>query len=365
MLLSRQERTAAPEKADIPTRNRSVHHADVAPLVSVVIPAYNAANTIAEALKSACAQSYRNLEIIVVDDGSTDDTGDIVRQIAAEDSRIRLIQTPNRGVAAARNRGIEEARADYVAMLDADDLWHPTKLQKQMEVMRSSPVEPGFVYCLYRNINADGLVTYSAPEVACRGNVLTRHVYVNFVGNGSSLLLRRDAIEAVGGFDPGLRQRGIEGCEDLLLQLKIASNFNVDFVPEYLVAYRQHPSMMSLDQHRMLRSRIAALELVREVAPHVPGYVFRWNLAQQCYRTALSCARRRRWGLAARLFARSFIHDPRSAFAKIRVTLQPRRPPAGLFASYSPSEGANPPSRLQARRLQRLSEIDAPARTSA
>lgn len=328
------------------------------PLISVVVPAYNAAPTITETLYSACAQTHGKLEIIVVDDGSDDATAAIVRRLAAKDGRIRLIQTPNRGVAAARNQGIKEARADYIAMLDADDLWHPTKLRKQMEVMLGSPVQPGFVYCLYRSIDAEGHVTHSAPAVACRGNVLTRHVYVNFVGNGSSLLLRRAAIEAVGGYDPGLRQRGAEGCEDLLLQLKIASLFNVDFIPEYLVAYRQHQAMMSFDQHRMLKSRIAALALVREFAPHVPGYVFRWSLAQQYYRTALSYARKRRWWPAARMLAQSFLHDPRSSFAKIWTTLRAAPPPAAPFASYLPSEDAILPSRLLAHRLRQLSEMD-------
>lgn len=304
------------------------------------------------------------MEIIVVDDGSSDETETIVRGLAAADNRIRLVQTPNRGVASARNEGIKAARADYIAMLDADDLWHPTKIERQVEVMLASTVQPGFVYCLYRNIDAAGYVTYSASAVACRGKVLTRHVYVNFVGNGSSLLLRRAAIEAVGGFDPSLRARGIEGCEDLLLQLKIASNFDVDFVPEYLVAYRQHSSMMSFDQARMLNSRVAALGLVREVAPHVPEFVFRWSLAQQLFQTALSNARRGRWGQAIRLLALSAMNDARAALPRMWATLQPKPRPTLRFEDYLPSEGTILPSRLLTNRLRRLAEIDTLVGTS-
>ena len=328
------------------------------PLVSIVIPAYNAAGTIEETLHSACAQTWRDLQIIVVDDGSNDETAEIVRRLADRDCRIRLVQTPNRGVAAARNEGIRASRAEYIAMLDADDLWHPTKIERQMQVMLAGPVQPGFVYCLYRNITATGCVTYSSAAVECRGNVLARHAYMNFVGNGSALLLRRAAIEAAGGYDPGLRARGIEGCEDLLLQLRIASRFNVDCVPEYLVGYRQHVAMMSFDQARMLRSRRAALALVREVAPDVPEYVFRWSVAQQLFRTALSNAGQRRWGGAARMLALSILNDPLAAWPKLWALLQPSPEAKLRFADYLPSQDTVPPSRLLAFRLRRLAKID-------
>lgn len=328
------------------------------PMVAVVIPAFNAERTIERTLKSACAQTYRHLEILVVDDGSSDRTALIVEQFATEDDRIKLIRTPNRGVACARNEGIRAARADYVAMLDADDLWHPTKIEKQMEVMLAGAVPPGFVYCHYRIIDAEDHVKYSSSAVACRGNVLARHVMVNFAGNGSSLLLRRAAIEAAGGYDPGLRARGLEGCEDLLLQLRIASIFNIDFVPEYLVGYRQHPLMMSADQARMLASRLAVMEFVREFAPHVPRCVYRWGVAQQLFQTALSSARRGRWGEAAMLLALTAANDPRTAFSMIRATLRKKRPPTVRFVECSPIEDIVLPSGLQRIRLHRLKKID-------
>src|SRR5260370_12794376 len=101
-------------------------------LVTVIIPAFNAARTIDETLRSVRSQTHRRLEILVVDDGSVDATAQIVRSHAAEDRRIRLIQQPNSGVAAARNRAIAEATSDYVAPIDADDLWQPDKIEKQL-----------------------------------------------------------------------------------------------------------------------------------------------------------------------------------------------------------------------------------------
>src|SRR5262245_43574539 len=105
------------------------------PSASVIIPAYNAGRWIARTLQSAQNQTLTQIEIIVVDDGSTDDTADIVRSAMNEDPRIILIQQPNRGVASARNSGIAAARSEFVAPLDADDLWHPERLKRHVEAL--------------------------------------------------------------------------------------------------------------------------------------------------------------------------------------------------------------------------------------
>ena len=203
------------------------------PLVSVVIPAFNAAATIASTLHSVTAQTYPHTEIIVVDDGSRDDTGSIVRRFGSADPRIRLITQANAGVAAARNAGIELAAGEFIAPVDADDLWHPTKIEKQMRVMLEGTDDLGFVYCFCRLIDAQDKVIGSHYPVVCRGRVLHRHLFTNFVGNGSAPLMRKSVVLDIGGYDPILRHRSAEGCEDLLLQLKIARNHSVDLVPEY------------------------------------------------------------------------------------------------------------------------------------
>src|SRR5262245_28337071 len=125
---------------------------DTAPLVSVVIPAYNAEAYIATSLRSVTAQTYRNLEIIVVDDGSRDATATIVRSLAADDPRIKLQQQQNAGVAAARNRGIEASSGDLVAPLDADDLWQPSKIERQVAVMQRGSPKVGLVYAWFVQI---------------------------------------------------------------------------------------------------------------------------------------------------------------------------------------------------------------------
>jgi glycosyltransferase involved in cell wall biosynthesis len=108
----------------------------VPPLVSVIIPAYNASVTIERTLRSVLAQTHGHLEIIVVDDGSIDDTAAIVERISREDPRIILLQQPNQGVATARNVSIDHARGEFIAPLDADDIWHPSKIEKQIAVIK-------------------------------------------------------------------------------------------------------------------------------------------------------------------------------------------------------------------------------------
>lgn len=108
-----------------------------APLVSVVIPAYNAAATLDETLRSVRSQTHRALEIIVINDGSTDDTGAIARRHAAIDGRVQVANQDNAGLAAARNAGWRRARSELIAFLDADDLWAPTKIERQIDALRS------------------------------------------------------------------------------------------------------------------------------------------------------------------------------------------------------------------------------------
>src|SRR5215216_2413239 len=123
-----------------------------AELVSAVIPAYNAEATIGATISSVMAQTYRRMELIVVDDGSHDGTAAFVGKLAERDPRIRLVRKRNEGAAAARNTGIDHARGDFIAPVDADDLWHPTKIEKQMAVVRRCSARVGLVYCWARAI---------------------------------------------------------------------------------------------------------------------------------------------------------------------------------------------------------------------
>jgi glycosyltransferase involved in cell wall biosynthesis len=233
-------------------------------LVTVVIPAFDAARTIAETLRSVCSQTHRRLEILVVDDGSNDATPQIVQRHGAEDRRIRLVQQPNAGVAAARNRGIAEATSDLVAPIDADDLWHPEKIEKQLAALHRGGEAVALVYTWSAIIDADSWIIAALPGPTCTGSVVNDLFRGNIVGNGSSALMRKAAIAEAGGYDPSLRARSAQGLEDYQLYFRIATRHEFSVVPEHLTGYRRTANSMSANVLQMLRSRdIFADEMCR------------------------------------------------------------------------------------------------------
>ena len=224
-------------------------------LVTVIIPALNAARTIDETLRSVRSQTYRRLEILVVDDGSVDATAQIVRSHVAEDRRIRLIQQPNSGVAAARNRAIAEATSDYVAPIDADDLWQPSKIEKQLTRLHHEGETVALVYTWLAVIDENSRIVAAVPGPTHTGNVINEIFGGNFPGNGSTVLMRKAAVIEAGGYDPSLRARSAQGVEDWQLYFRIATRHEFSVVPEYLTGYRKTATGMSTDVLQMLRSR--------------------------------------------------------------------------------------------------------------
>ncbi|SLK05460.1 glycosyltransferase family 2 protein [Novosphingobium mathurense] len=234
-----------------------------AELVSVVIPAYKADGLIAETLQSVQTQSHRALEIVVVDDGSPDSTAAQVLKVAAEDPRIALVQQDNAGVAAARNRGWQAAASDLIAFVDADDLWAPTKIERQRAALKAAGRRAGLAYTWYARIDGESCVTSLSHRPHAEGDVLHAIMHGNFVGNGSAALMTREALEHVGGFDSSLHERGAQGCEDLSIYFRIAEKFRFALVPEPLTGYRVMDGNMSSDMMRMLRSfDLVAAEMV-------------------------------------------------------------------------------------------------------
>ena len=197
--------------------------------VSVVIPAWNRAATIARAVASALAQDPPPMEVIVVDDGSTDATRDVVAAIA--DPRLRLVAQANGGVAAARNRGIAEARGELVAFLDSDDEWLPGKLAAQFAAFRAGGPRLGLVYTGIETIAADGTVT--RHEARHRGWIYRDLLASNVVtGCGSTVMVSRPVLDLVGGFDTALPAN-----EDYDFVLRVARFFAADCIAAPLSRY--------------------------------------------------------------------------------------------------------------------------------
>jgi glycosyltransferase involved in cell wall biosynthesis len=252
------------------------------PLASVVIPAYNAEQFLERTLRSALQQTYSNLEVIVVDDGSTDRTRGIAEAIAATDARVQIVSVPNGGVAKARNTGLNKATGEFVAFLDADDLWHPTKIELQVAAVSdvSGCYQAAAAYTLSRSIDLRDRVIGSGRGVVLRGYVFARHLYTRPVGNGSSILVRRDAALAVGGFDPTWVARGMGGCEDLDFELKIVAKYPITAVGLYLVGYRCHPGSMT--NNMLLPMALGAISIISnhiERTPELPEWAARYARA--------------------------------------------------------------------------------------
>jgi glycosyltransferase involved in cell wall biosynthesis len=236
-------------------------------LVSVVIPAYNAAATLDETLCSVRAQTHSALEIIVVDDGSTDATRALAERHAAADPRVHVLHQANAGVAAARNAGWKHSRSEFIAFVDADDLWAPTKIERQVQALLQGGDQCGLVYCWMSRIDASGAVIRNHGETRHEGFVLDAILQSNIVGNGSAALLRRQALVDNGGFDSSLRAAGAEGCEDWLLYARVAATHDYALVADHLVGYRQLPSNMSSNRLRMLRSHVLMCEQMLALHP--------------------------------------------------------------------------------------------------
>ena len=196
-----------------------------APTFSVVVPAFNATRTIRATIGSILRQSRRDLELIVVDDGSHDGTPDLVRELGRGDDRLRLVEQPNKGTAGARNTGIAEARSDLIAFLDNDDMWMPNYLDRMEAALARAP-EAGFAYTDAWVLNdSTGRIRKKPslehhppiPDPASPGDLLSRFLAgLNFVM--SSTTVRRAVLEATNGFDEGIR-----GADDFDLWIRIAA----------------------------------------------------------------------------------------------------------------------------------------------
>ena len=271
-------------------------------LVSVVVPAYNAELTLPETLHSVRAQTHANLEIIVVDDGSTDATAALVRLQQRADPRIRLIQQQNGGVASARNAGATAARGAFIAPVDSDDLWLPTKIEKQLLEFAKGGSEVGVVYTWFALIDAESNVVHKKHDPNFTGWVLPTLAEFNFVGNGSSPLIRTEAFRSTAGYDASLKARGGQGCEDWKLYCELAERYQYRVVPEHLTGYRALASNMSSDVLQMLRSRDLATADLQPRHPELDEafHLGRNRLSRFMLHRAL---RRGRIGNVARLLA--------------------------------------------------------------
>ena len=332
--------------------------------VSSIIPAFNSAHTIEHTVESALAQSYPVHQIIVIDDGSTDGTGSIADAIAAANSNVRVVHQSNRGLSGARNRGLAEAAGEYIATLDADDIWHPEKLALQVAALESNP-RAALAYGWFRRIDAHDRVLPGSASPRVEGRAFYRHLDHNFISNGSSPLVVASVARAI-GYDEHIRSG-----EDYLFQLRVAQHHEFACVPAYLTGYRLRAGSMSHDTERMIRGHIAMFGiLARESSPAAHRIIaeriarlevelVRNRLRRGAVGEAMS-ALVRTLHAAPHVTADAFAAEARRAIERSRRPLIP--PPAARFGTYAidQPDGAWSSGR-SAKRDAELARLDAEA----
>lgn len=210
-----------------------------APIVSVILPTYNRAALIAAAARSVLDQTFRGLELLVVDDGSTDDTESVLRGI--QDCRLHYHRLDrNRGQSAARNEGLRRVRGEFVAFQDSDDHWAPDKLERSMGAIRGARPDVAGAYTDMARVWRDGRVTYHHSPELRRGRWIDpkTRFYQPYRLGIQATLIRRSCLDAVGAFDEGLRY-----FEDMELFMRLARRYDMEHVRAALVNYVQTPGV--------------------------------------------------------------------------------------------------------------------------
>ncbi|MEM6751976.1 MAG: glycosyltransferase family A protein [Cyanobacteria bacterium P01_C01_bin.38] len=247
------------------------------PKISVIIPAYNAMNYLPDTLDNLLKQTYSDFEIIIVNDGSSDSIKQWFSQF--KDPRLKLINQENQGAGIARNTGITNAEGEYLAFLDADDIWESTKLEKQASILEENP-QVGLVYSWVEYISETGQSTGRIVKHQAEGNVWEKLILRNLVECGSVAMVRRSCFDDVGIFDKNLSSF----VEDWDMWLRIAERFPFKVIEEVLVYYRQHPNGGSKNWQAMEENYKVVIEKSFSSAPKELEY-----LKNKSYSSAYLC----------------------------------------------------------------------------
>jgi glycosyltransferase involved in cell wall biosynthesis len=244
------------------------------PRISVTIPAYNAAWCIRRAVDSVLAQTYRDFELIVINDGSTDATLD---SLAGYGDQVRAISKPNGGLSSARNAGISAARGEFVAFLDADDWWLPEKLARQVALLDA---QPNIGFCstttCVRGENGEDMGSWECPRIESSALETIFRANAAVAGSGSAVMVRKSILDKVGGFDEQLRS-----LEDIDMWMRLAAVSGYACIPETLACILKRSASMSGNLEVMRRSALAVMKKNRQfLAPGQQGAFWRQAYAE-------------------------------------------------------------------------------------
>ena len=296
------------------------------PSISVVIPMYNSAGTIRQTIASVMTQTFRDFEIIAIDDGSHDLSAEIVESIAKWDVRIRLICKTNNGASAARNSGIRAARGCLVALLDADDIWAPDHLETHYNHFRANP-SLGVSFSPVQFINADGTATNERSRPKLFGFKPSDLLSTNPCTTCSTMVVRHIAFHDIGMFQEQLMR-----AEDQEWLFRVSlSHWQIRGIDRPLVYYRNSPAGLSSDLEGMFAGFAAMLNFARHSAPEIVdqcGSLAAARMLRYLARRALRL-NHGQWTAVKYLFRATlcspaiFIHEPRQSFGTLIAALVP------------------------------------------
>lgn len=229
------------------------------PVISVIIPAYNAETTLKDTLTSVLQQTFSEFELIIINDGSTDTTLEIISQI--DDPRIKVFSYQNSGASTSRNRGFAQASGEYIAFLDADDLWTPDKLEAQLAALKIHP-QADIAYSWSDCIDESSSFLRRGGHITINGDALPKLLMMDILENGSNPLIRRQAVIEVGGFDESL-----PAGQDWDFYLRLALKHSFVTVPRSQILYRISANSLSANVFKLEKGCLRVLDRAYSQAP--------------------------------------------------------------------------------------------------
>ncbi|QLE56154.1 glycosyltransferase family A protein [Nostoc sp. TCL26-01] len=283
------------------------------PKVTVVIPSYNGMKYLPATVESVLQQTFRDIEILIINDGSTDNIIEWATQIT--DPRVRLISQENQGLSGARNTGIINAAGEYIAFIDADDLWLPTKLEKQVQCLDNSP-QAGLAYTWTAWTDETGKPTGVVVASHVEGDVWEQMVVNDKISNGSSAMVRRVCFDKVGLFD-----RELTSSEDRDMWIRLAAHYHFAVVKEPLTLYRRHSQSMSKNRPKMLKNIRRVFEKTFESVPTELLYLRNRSYAWIFLYTAWTCMDEKNYQEAIKFRQQAILHYPQIFFTSYCLRL--------------------------------------------
>ncbi len=281
------------------------------PVVSVIIPTFNRRVLLERAVQSVLAQTFEYFELLIVDDGSTDDTRLFLERLRRRDPRVRfLVHEKNRGGSAARNTGIRAARGAYLAFLDSDDTWHPQKLERQVDVLRDAPANVGLIFSGHRLIDKEGTVMQTwAVDPEFQGE-LAEPILKGYFYSIITVLARREVFETVGLFDERL-----PSCQDWDMWIRVSKHYRMRGVPELLADILEHVEPQRISN--IVQTRTDGYDAIARKHLRMTSISDRRIRSKHLFKQGRSFIKRFQLKAARRSFLRSFFYNPlhvRAAF---------------------------------------------------